>query len=266
MITPLITSFILFPFSTFEIKNYLFFLYLFLSAILSFTSSWLILWAIEKSELSKVFPLVNLTPLFMIFTGWLFLGEVPEPEAIPGIILIVIGAGFLHMEMERKNWIKSIKALFTEKGSVAMLIVSVLWSINGAVDKLGILSSSPGLWAACVKLSVAVTAGVSWLKFRRRDSGGGRILKKVKPVEAETILIPNYVILLLPALCSVVLLLASFKAYTMTKVIYVISVKRLSSIFIIILGRIILKERGFFYRISGGIIMLAGVIIIAFWG
>src|SRR4030067_3694790 len=48
--------------------------------------------AIKLSPLSLTMPFLGLTPVFLIFTSFIMLGEFPDLPGIAGILLIAIGA------------------------------------------------------------------------------------------------------------------------------------------------------------------------------
>lgn len=71
---------------------------------------------------------------------------------------------------------------------------------------------------------------------------------------------------LLPALLFVVAVTAAAMALGMAKVTYVTSIKRLSALFSIVLGGMVLKEGGMRERLSGGALMVSGFALIVLFG
>jgi drug/metabolite transporter (DMT)-like permease len=57
----------------------------------------LIVLALQRSDLSLVAPLTSLTPLFMLATGIVVLGEWPGPRGVAGVAIIVAGAWLLAL-------------------------------------------------------------------------------------------------------------------------------------------------------------------------
>jgi drug/metabolite transporter (DMT)-like permease len=57
----------------------------------------LIVLALQRSDLSLVAPLTSLTPLFMLATGVVVLGEWPGPRGVAGVAIIVAGAWLLAL-------------------------------------------------------------------------------------------------------------------------------------------------------------------------
>ncbi len=59
-------------------------------AIFGFTT---ILWLdlLSRMELSRLYPLMSFTYVIAFFTGWMWLGEKPNPRRLVGILVICVG-------------------------------------------------------------------------------------------------------------------------------------------------------------------------------
>ncbi|MCH8317165.1 MAG: EamA family transporter [Bacteroidetes bacterium] len=144
--------------------------------------------ALRISDLSVTLPMLTFTPLFLLITSPLIVGEFPNSLGIVGIVLIVLGAYSLNINM---LWNKSKKiqnpkstthsflkntralwipfgALFHEKGPRLMLLVAFLWSITSNLDKIGIQNSSPLFWAVSINLFIIIilTPVIIWRSLR----------------------------------------------------------------------------------------------------
>ena len=64
------------------------------------------------APISTTLPLLSFTPVFLIGTSYLFLGELPNTYGIIGIVLVVVGAVLLKGEDVRKGLLKRIKKYF----------------------------------------------------------------------------------------------------------------------------------------------------------
>jgi uncharacterized membrane protein len=62
--------------------------------------------------------------------------------------------------------------------------------------------------------------------------------------------------------CYGLMLLCHLNAIVLVEASYMIAVKRCSLLFAIMYGRLIFKEEGFRERISGGLVMIAGIMCI----
>ena len=98
--------------------------------------------AIKISPLSLTLPYLAFTPAFMVLTGYLFLGEMPNIWGGLGILITCLGSYGLNLETRKKNLLAPLQAIFKETGSWLMLIVSFLFSFAAVLGKKAILHSS----------------------------------------------------------------------------------------------------------------------------
>lgn len=202
--------------------------------------------AIKDSDLSITVPMIAFTPLFLLITSPLIVGEFPSPVGLVGVVLIVVGSYVLNISERGKGWAAPYKALLRERGPRIMLFVAFLWSINANIDKVGIQSSSPFFWimSANAVAAVALTPLILWKTRQPR------------------IIATNIWSLALIGLLGALVGLTQMTALTMTIVPYVISVKRLSVIMSVLYGHMLFREQGLQQRLTGVVIMIAGVLLI----
>jgi drug/metabolite transporter (DMT)-like permease len=117
------------------------------SSILQLTVILLYFKAIKRSELSVTVPLITLTPLFMLLTSPIMIGEFPSALGVAGIVLIVAGTYISNLSQEQKNVFAPFVSLVKNQGSRYMLIVAFIWSITSNIDKIGVEETSPVFWA-----------------------------------------------------------------------------------------------------------------------
>jgi drug/metabolite transporter (DMT)-like permease len=208
--------------------------------------------AIKGADLSITVPLVTFTPLFMLVTSPLILGEFPNIFGIVGILLIVLGSYLLNYRQRHAGLLAPFRALVEQKGARLMLGVAFIWSITANIDKIGVGNSSPLFWGASTSAvtSLAVLpAVVGRARNRRREGAPG------SPWQ-----IPRG--LLLAGLFSGMTLIFQMSALQLTLVAYVISIKRTSVIMSVLFGHFLFKEKDVRERLAGAGVMLVGVIVI----
>lgn len=235
-----------------------FFWYLPIAIGVHTSASLLMLKALKASDLSLVFPLINLTPLFMFVTSPLIASEFPRLITIPGIVLIVLGAYLLNFKAGEKKFFAPVKALWYSKGARAMVGVAFLWSLAGNFDKLGVLHSSASVWGASVKTGVALfMLPVCLLQSQNKRKAGqaGDAGKRGKAAYA--------LILVLPVIAAINII-CNMEAYKLTLAINVVSVKRLSALFSVLLAWFILREPNIRQRLVAAVIMVIGVMWVGF--
>jgi drug/metabolite transporter (DMT)-like permease len=214
--------------------------------IISVVSGILYMKAIKQSDLSVTVPMLAFTPIFLLITSPILIGEFPGVFGIIGVVLIFIGSYMLNIK-KRKGLLDPFRALLKDNGPRAMLLVAFIYSIGSNLDKIGLVNSSPVFWLTSTTITVSIALfPVVILKSRRKTEG---ILK-------------NWKILLLIGFFSAFAPLSQLFAIDLSYVAYVISIKRTSLIFSVIFGYYIFREKGIRERLTGTIIMILGVLFI----
>ncbi len=230
----------------FPTLKYPFFLALGFEIILNVIVSILFMRALKLTDISLSIPMITFTPIFMLIFSPFLLKEYPSFLGLIGVILIVIGAYTLNLKQINQGFLAPIKALIKNPGSKLMLLVAFIWSFTAIFDKIGIINSSPTFW----NLSKALTIGLLFmviLLFRHKIS-----LPK-----------QNKFMLPLVGLLTAIALTTQMYAMQLNMATYVIAIKRTSAIFGVLFGHFLLKEKGFYERILGVMIMILGVVLIS---
>ncbi|PSB28697.1 hypothetical protein C7B69_09930 [filamentous cyanobacterium Phorm 46] len=204
--------------------------------------------AIKLSDLSLTVPLVALTPLFMLLTSPLIVGEYPNFFDYIGIFLIVIGSYLLNIKEKSQGYLAPFKALLNEPGPKFMLIVAFLWSITSNFDKIGVKNSSPIFWL----FSLFGTMSILLLPIllHKTPNPGTKILKQL-PMLATM------------GFFNAIGVLCQMQALTLTLVVQVIAIKRTSVLMGVLFGHFIFKEKDIQQRLLGAGIMVLGVFFIS---
>jgi len=204
--------------------------------------------AIKLSDLSLTVPLVALTPLFMLLTSPLIVGEYPKFFDYIGIFLIVIGSYLLNIKEKSQGYLAPFKALLSEPGPKFMLIVAFLWSITSNFDKIGVKNSSPIFWL----FSLFGTMSILLLPIllHKTPNPGTKILKQL-PMLATM------------GFFNAIGVLCQMQALTLTLVVQVIAIKRTSVLMGVLFGHFIFKEQDIQQRLLGAGIMILGVFFIS---
>jgi drug/metabolite transporter (DMT)-like permease len=204
--------------------------------------------AIKVSDLSLTVPLVALTPLFMLLTSPLIVGEYPNFFDYIGIFLIVTGSYLLNIKEKSQGYLAPFKALLEEPGPKLMLIVAFLWSITSNFDKIGVKNSSPIFWL----FSLFGTMSVLLLPiFLHKTPNPSRKILKQLPMLAAM------------GFFNAIGVLCQMQALTLTLVVQVIAIKRTSVLMGVLFGHFIFKEKDIQQRLLGAGIMILGVFFIS---
>jgi drug/metabolite transporter (DMT)-like permease len=212
--------------------------------------------AIKEADLSLTVPLVTLTPLFLLLTSPLIVGEKPSGMDAIGVLLIVCGSYILNLKANQGSWFAPLWQMLQNSGCRKMLLVAFLWSFTSTYDKVGVVNSSPFFWSIALFLYVA--AGLTPMLIYR---GWSRSSKPTNPESTRGNWFPYLPFLLTTGAFSAIAVGFQMVALTLTSVAQVIAIKRMSSLFSVAFGHFLFGETGLKERLSGALVMVLGVAI-----
>lgn len=248
----LVQSLLLFPivlYLGFETLSARFLWALLASTLLQFWVILLYFKAIKRSRISVAVPLITLTPLFMLITSPIMIGQFPNAIGILGIILIVAGTYISNMSEDPQKIFDPFKSVIKNQGARYMLLVAFIWSITSNLDKIGVEETSPVFWAFA-KDFVILLYLIPVLIF-----------KSDKPLQQINIRKWPLFSVGFFRFTSVV---TQMYAIELILVPFVIAIKRSSTAFIILFAFFYMSEQiNFKNRMTGIIIILIGLFVIA---
>lgn len=222
-----------------------------LSLPLNLSAYLIYLHAIKVSPISLTVPFLSFTPLFMILTGFITLGETINLWGGAGIVCITAGSYVLNLSRIKEGLGKPFAAIIQERGSWLMLVVAFLFSFAAVVGKIAMIHSSPLYFSYSFFLVFNLTALA------------GIFLTGKSPVSNLTV--HNRKGILLGALLMTHITFHGL-AIAMSTAVYMIAVKRSSILFSVLLGWMILKEGDFRSRGLGTLLMFCGAMFITLLG
>ncbi len=219
---------------------------------LELTATVLYMKGIKLSPLSLSIPFLSFTPVFIVLTGYIILGEKVSAPGFVGILFVIAGSYLINLPATKQGLLGPFKAIFKEKGSFYLLQVALIYAITSVLGKKGMLLTDPVWFASFYFSLLGIAAGVllkiwkklSFLEFFKKD------WKKVLVVGSIQAL-----------MCY-----AHMLALKLVETAYMIALKRTSILFAVLLGCLILKEGSFKLRFSAALCMLLGIVIITFLG
>ena len=207
--------------------------------------------AIKLSPLSLSIPFLSFTPVFMILTGFIVLGEVPNIWGIMGIGFVVAGSYLLNVTQVKYGYFAPFRAILREPGSILMLVVAFIYSFLAVLGKKAIQHSSPLFFGFFYLAALDIT---TLIFFPFLEKIRWRYIFKV-PVKGLSV----GLMLFLHALFHCL-------AINMIEAVYMIAVKRMSILFSVVYGWILFKESDIGARMLGALLMFAGVLFIILLG
>jgi drug/metabolite transporter (DMT)-like permease len=202
--------------------------------------------ALRLSPLSLTIPFLAFSPLFLLATEVLIIGDRPGPRGSAGVLLIVVGAYALQLG-EGTGPLGPLRAIARERGSLLMLGVAALWSVTSVLDKVCVTRSSPVFYMSAFHL-LWVAGTLPLLLITRRP---------ILPTARR-----EWRLLGLIAFTHVCTLLAQMIAIQFTLVSYVIAIKRAGMLLSVLIGALFFGERNLKRRLLGAAVMSIGVALV----
>jgi drug/metabolite transporter (DMT)-like permease len=205
--------------------------------------------ALRISPLSLTLPFLSLTPVFAMVISYVILAEKVSPQGMAGIFFLAAGSYVLQLHELKNGVLDPFKAILKEKGSLLMIIVAFIYSVTSPLGKMAVIHSSPLFFAAAyiVCLTMLFTPIALW-------KGRHDIQKFVQQ--------KYYRGLVVPGIFYAVMVVSHMTAISLTKVAYMISLKRTSVLMGVVYGYFLLREKNITERLAGAIIMTIGFMMI----
>jgi uncharacterized membrane protein len=192
-------------------------------------------------------PFLSFTPVFLIPSSYLILGQKPQPIKLLGVVLIVAGSLAMHRTLFALGWTAPIKAVIQEKGSRYMLLVSFIFSLTNPLDK--------------------VLIDLSDVYFEAFAYGVGLILSfyllaRSQKADFAAAARGNVRWIALAGLSDAVSLLFQLASYTYLAVVITVSIKRAGIVLSVLAGWLFFRERGITDKVIAATVMFCGVLIL----
>lgn len=205
--------------------------------------------ALKLSPLSLTLPFLSFTPLFLILNSYLILGEKVSLAGAAGILLIVSGGYLLNIGEMKNGLLGPLKAVRRETGSLLMICVALLYSFTASFGKLAIEHSSPLFFGISYFIGLNIVFTPIALIMCKKD---------LKPFLREK----EYQRLFVPGFFYAVMVITHMTAMSLTKIAYMISVKRVSLLIGIVYGYLLFQEEHIRGRFLGALLMFAGFVMV----
>ncbi|MDP9170460.1 MAG: DMT family transporter, partial [Acidobacteriota bacterium] len=224
-----------------------FLIYLLLNVLLITCVTWLYFRALQISPLSMCVPFLSFTPVFLIFTGFLILGEIPPAIKALGVMLIVLGSLVMHRKLFAQGPLAPIRAVLKERGSRYMLVVSLIFAITNPIDKKLVTMSDVFTEAFAYGFGLSVSF---WIMGRVQ---GGDFAAASRD---------NWKWISLAGVLDAVSLLFQLASYAYIAVVITVSIKRAGIILAVFSGWLFFHERGITDQVIAASVMFCGVLIL----
>ncbi len=205
----------------------------------------------KMAELSAIYPLVSLGPIFtLLLASFPLLNERPSVFSIVGALITLLGAYVLNVSKSREGLLKPIKLLFENKAS-GMMIFSVLGeSITIVFDKLAINNTSPKnpIFTLLIE-NIFVIISLLPILYLKNKNLTQQIFANKK----------FFIIIGFLNACSTIL---AFSTIGGGSIGIASAIFKLQLLFVLLFSFIFFKDRPKLETIIGSIIMILGVVLI----
>jgi drug/metabolite transporter (DMT)-like permease len=167
--------------------------------------------ALSTGELSLVYPLLSLTPAWMLLSAHAITGEFPSPVALTGVALVT--AGCYGLGLDGGGPLSPFRRLARSAGAREALAAGILWSLSANFDRVAVQAYSRYAYPALHGLFLIVLLLPFAWKADRADFDRFAAPKRLAGVLVQTLLGTGVV-------------LFQFAAVELTQATHVIAVKR----------------------------------------
>lgn len=205
--------------------------------------------AIRDHPLSLTLPYLAFTPVFTTVTGYLLLGEIVSAQGLAGILLVVAGAWLLNLDPGgARGALEPFRAIARDRGARLMLAVAAVYSVTAVMGK-GALAYMPA--SAFGPFYFALLGIATLLVFGLGNSGALRALARK----------PGWHLAIGAVMAAMAV--THFLALEMVQTAYMITAKRTSLLFAMVLGALWFGERNLRRKLLAGSLMVLGVALVA---
>lgn len=121
----------------------LFIIALLASDVLNWGATLLATYALAKTDVSLVSPLLTFNPAFTLLIAWVALAETPGLRETIGVAVVLFGGYLLEVKEARTGLFAPLRVLFHQPGALLAIIASALWGSTTVLEKLAIEHMTP---------------------------------------------------------------------------------------------------------------------------
>lgn len=196
--------------------------------------------ALKISPISMCIPFLAFTPVFLVATGWIALGERVSATGVAGVLLVTAGA--LLLQLRGAGELSERRRL---AGPLLVLLVAFLYSVTSVFARRALEASSPLRFSGTYYLVIALAFLPLRLRHARELFRRPRLFAGIGLAEAAAFVL-------------------QFHAFLLAPIAYMLAVKRLSLLVSVMYGRVLFGERHIPVRAAGAAVMVTGAALIAF--
>lgn len=242
--------------------------------LLNLVASSLFVSAVRSGDLGVTYPLLALTPVFVIPVEFVLAGDLPGRWGAVGICMVVVGIYLLNFSGMKAGFSAPFRALVRSPGARRSLVVAVLWSVSGTLDRMAVLESSPGFYGVGLAggLSLLFLPVLRWQHGRgvavatAADKEGRSPSRSAKGAAPMKAVLGSRAMFPVHGLLFALMFILQMEALELALASYVLSIKRTGAILAVVLGWLAFREGSVATRLVGTGVTLLGITILVVWG
>ena len=220
--------------------------FILLSGIVHFIYWLFLTMALEKGDLSLVYPITRSSPALVLIFSVTLLNENISILGILGILLVVFGVYTIHMtRFDISELTKPFRSIVNNRAIQFAFLTLGAVAAYSLIDKIAVSRMNP---VALAYLVPWITIGLLTIYLLKVKTKG--VLKKEWKAHKKSILI-----------CGVLSIFGYFLillAFTVERVSYIVGLRQLSIVFAVLLGGHFLKEKNRLIRVTSSVIIFLG--------
>jgi drug/metabolite transporter (DMT)-like permease len=219
----------------------LFLVLVLLRSITDTFAEWMKMHAFAHGDISLVATFFSISPLFLLITSPLITGDELSLLDVIAVLLVVAGSLLLVYRPSTRGWGSQKKGILLATGA------ALFFSLNSCFDRLAMKIGTP-VFAGFTMTLLSALFLLPWVLLRKDRLAA--LHGEQRHLWARGFL-------------EVAFMVPKLFAMQFMQAPDVVSIQRLSLVFSIIGGRVFFKEEDFGRRLAAGVLILAGVFLIA---
>ncbi|HMS35302.1 MAG TPA: DMT family transporter [Ignavibacteria bacterium] len=229
-------------------------LILFSKSIINATAFLCIMYALKHLEISRALPLLATSPMLVAILAFIFLGESLSLFEICGMLLIVFGTYILELKKNEKLS-DPFRVFIDSKYHRIILLALLLISVSAVIDKLllGKYKLPPVTFLIIQNYFFLIIFFIYWLIYKSGNKGA----KLFSGIHKNAV-----IIMIIIAIVTIGYRWTQIESTKLAPVGLVISLKRLSVLFAVIIGAKLFKEENYLRKVIATALIVAGALMI----
>ena len=229
-------------------------LILFSKSIINATAFLCIMYALKHLEISRALPLLASSPMLVAILAFIFLGESLSLFEICGMLLIVFGTYILELKKNEKLS-DPFRVFIDSKYHRIILLALLLMSVSAVIDKLllGKYKLPPVTFLILQNYFFLIIFFNYWVIYKIRN----KEVKLFSGIQKNAV-----IIIIIIAIVTIGYRWTQIESTKLAPVGLVISLKRLSVLFAVIIGAKLFKEENYLRKVIATALIVAGALMI----